>query len=99
MQGETVTEVDASASVAYTEPGASAYDKFDAFAVTIRRTYRVCTLPSSGTSGVPAGPGLGDMDVSVLSSCQTVSGLMASEPNRPGEAFLVEYMASNSRNM
>ena len=97
-QGDTLVRLAASASIVYYEPGASAYDTFDAFGMAVTRTYYVCTLPSAGIGGVPIGPGLGDLDVSALSSCRAVSGLTASEPNLPNEAFLVEYSASNSRN-
>ncbi|EFJ47853.1 hypothetical protein VOLCADRAFT_91477 [Volvox carteri f. nagariensis] len=96
--GDTVYQWPASESSPFVEPPVTTSDPIDSVNVATKKSYSVCRLPPGGLDSLVMGTEPGDLDV-VASGlvCSAAPSLDSSRPNQPGEAFLVEYRAINSR--
>ncbi|GIL59275.1 hypothetical protein Vafri_14181 [Volvox africanus] len=101
LQGNTLYKWPASSSSLFVEPPVIALDSIDSNNIKTSRAYSFCLLPRTGVDGlVFSDQGTGDLDVSASGLlCSYVPSLDSTQPNRAGEAYMIEYSAVNSRNI
>ncbi|GIL59280.1 hypothetical protein Vafri_14181 [Volvox africanus] len=97
---DTIYQWPASTSSPFLEPPATAFDSATSANLPVNITYSLCHLPPRGLSAIVLGlePGVVDLSASGL-VCSVTPSLVSTQPNRPGEAFLIEYGAVNRRSI